>query len=165
MKMKNPLEGKLVLVVDDEQDVLDTVKELLNMCIIDTASTYEEALDYILSYTYDIVILDIMGVNGFELLKKTTSRGFHTVMLTAHALTPEALKMSIQLGALSFLPKEELPELQYFLTNVVLDDQKTVWRKLLDRLRGNFNRRFGPDWQEKDRFFKEFEDTLRESRE
>ena len=73
--------------------------------------------------------------------------------------------MSIKLGAISLLPKEKLPELEDFLTSVVLDDEKTVWRKLFDRLRRDFNKRFGPDWQEKDRFFKEFEETLRSSTE
>lgn len=51
--------------------------------------------------------MDIMGVNGFELLKTCVERGFLSVILTAHAVTPDALKKSIKLGALSFLPKDE----------------------------------------------------------
>jgi CheY-like chemotaxis protein len=163
MNERSPLKGKLVLVVDDEPDVLESVKEILHMCILHTASNHDTALTYILSYTYDIVILDIMGVDGFDLLKKTISRGFPAVMLTAHALTPEALKKSIKLGAVSFLPKERMPELVDFLENVILDDKKTVWKKLFDRFGEYFNRRFGPDWKEKDRFFREFESTLTES--
>ena len=106
MTAESPLKDKLLLVVDDEPDVLETVEEELDMCMIHKATDYDTALQYLLSYTYDIVILDIMGVNGFELLKNAVSRGFPTVMLTAHALSAESLKKSIKLGAVSFLPKE-----------------------------------------------------------
>ena len=163
MTSESPLKDKVVLVVDDEPDVLETVAEELDMCLVHKAGDYDTALQYLLSYTYDIVILDIMGVRGFELLKNAVSRGFPTVMLTAHALSPESLKKSIKLGAVSFLPKEKMSELTSFLEDVVLERGKPVWQKLFDRLGNYFNRRFGPDWKEKDKFFKEFEEELKES--
>jgi DNA-binding NtrC family response regulator len=157
----SPLKDKLVLVVDDEPDILESVEEELDMCILHKAADYETALQYLLSYTYDIVILDIMGVNGFELLQQSVSRGFPTVMLTAHALTPEALKKSIKLGAVSFLPKERMAELRSHLEDAVLGTKKQAWQRLFDKLGGYFNKRFGPDWKERDRFFEEFEEELR----
>ncbi len=163
MTSESPLKDKVVLVVDDEPDVLETVAEQLDMCLVHKAGDYDTALQYLLSYTYDIVILDIMGVRGFELLKNAVSRGFPTVMLTAHALSPESLKKSIKLGAVSFLPKEKMSELTSFLEDVVFERGKPVWQKLFDRLGNYFNRRFGPDWKEKDKFFKEFEEELKES--
>ncbi len=161
MTSESPLKDKVVLVVDDEPDVLETVEEQLDMCLVHKAGDYDTALQYLLSYTYDIVILDIMGVKGFELLKNSVSRGFPAVMLTAHALSPESLKKSIKLGAVSFLPKEKMSELTSFLEDVVLERGKPVWQKLFDRLGNYFNRRFGPDWKEKDKFFKEFEEELK----
>ena len=163
MTSESPLKDKVVLVVDDEPDVLETVTEQLDMCLVHKAGDYDTALQYLLSYTYDIVILDIMGVKGFELLKNSVSRGFPTVMLTAHALSPESLKKSIKLGAVSFLPKEKMSELTSFLEDVVLERGKPVWQKLFDRLGNYFNRRFGPDWKEKDKFFNEFEEELKEN--
>jgi len=163
MTSESPLKDKVVLVVDDEPDVLETVAEELDMCLVHKAGDYDTALQYLLSYTYDIVILDIMGVRGFELLKNAVSRGFPTVMLTAHALSPESLKKSIKLGAVSFLPKEKTSELTSFLEDVVFERGKPVWQKLFDRLGNYFNKRFGPDWKEKDKFFKEFEEELKES--
>ncbi len=162
MHSESPLKDKVVLVVDDEPDVLETVEEQLDMCLVHKATDYDTALQYLLSYTYDIVILDIMGVNGFELLKNAVSRGFPTVMLTAHALSPESLKKSIKLGAVSFLPKEKMSEIKTYLEDVVLGEGKPVWEKLFDRLGGYFSRRFGPDWKEKDKFFQEFEEKLKE---
>jgi DNA-binding NtrC family response regulator len=163
MNSDNLLKDKVILVVDDEPDILEVVGEELDMALLHKAQDYDTALQYLLSYTYDIVILDIMGVNGFELLKTSVSRGFPTVMLTAHALTPEALKKSINLGAVSFLPKEKISELSSFLEDVVLEEGKPVWRQLFDKLEGYFNKRFGPDWREKDKFFKEFEEALKKS--
>jgi DNA-binding response OmpR family regulator len=163
LSKESPLKNKVVLVVDDEPDVLETVAEELDMCLVHKAGDYDTALQYLLSYTYDIVILDIMGVNGFELLKNAVSRGFPTVMLTAHALSPESLKKSIKLGAVSFLPKEKTSELTIFLEDVVLERGKPVWQKLFDKLGNYFNKRFGPDWKEKDKFFKEFEEELKKS--
>jgi DNA-binding NtrC family response regulator len=163
MSTESPLKDKVVLVVDDEPDVLDTVEEELDDCVVHKAQDYDTALQYLLSYTYDVVVLDIMGVNGFELLKNAVSRGFPTVMLTAHAVTPEALKKSIKLGALSFLPKEEMTELRGFLEDVVLEGGKSLWLRFFDRMGSYFNKRFGPDWKEKDKFFQEFEETLRKS--
>jgi len=162
MAKKSALQDKVILVVDDEPDVLETVEEELDMCLIHKAMDYDTALQYLLSYTYDIVILDIMGVNGFELLKTAVSREFPTVMLTAHALSPDSLKNSIKLGAVSFLPKEKLSELTSFLEDVVFGEGKPVWEKLFDKLGGYFSKRFGPDWKEKDRFFKEFEEKLKQ---
>ncbi|RLC25972.1 MAG: response regulator [Deltaproteobacteria bacterium] len=161
MTSDSPLKDKVVLVVDDEPDVLETIEEELDMCLVHKATDYDTALQYLLSYTYDIVILDIMGVNGFELLKHAVSRGFPTVMLTAHALSPDSLKKSIKLGAISFLPKEKMAELTSFLEDVVRDGGRPVWQKLFDRMGGYFNKRFGPDWKEKDRFFMEFEEELK----
>lgn len=162
MADESPLQDKVVLVVDDEPDVLETVEEELDICLVHKATDYDTALQYLLSYTYDIVILDIMGVNGFELLKTSVSRGFPTVMLTAHALSPESLKKSIKLGAVSFLPKEKIAELRQYLEDVVLGEGKPVWQKLFNKLGDYFNRRFGPDWKERDKFFKDFEDQLRQ---
>lgn len=161
MSSVSPLKGKSILVVDDEPDILETVEEELDMCLVDKAEDFDTAIQYLTGYTYDIVILDIMGVNGFELLQSAVDRGFPTVMLTAHALTPEALKKSIKLGAVSFLPKDKIPELRTFLEDVVLGEGKPVWEKLFDRLEGYFNKHFGPDWRERDKFFREFEETLK----
>ncbi|MCD6307021.1 MAG: response regulator [Deltaproteobacteria bacterium] len=162
MSEKSALKDKVVLVVDDEPDVLETVEEELDMCLVHKATDYDTAIQYLLSYTYDIVILDIMGVNGFELLKTAVSRGFPAVMLTAHALSPESLKKSIKLGAVSFLPKEKISELDTFLEDVVLGEGKPVWEKLFDKLGNYFSKRFGPDWKERDRFFQEFEEKLKQ---
>jgi CheY-like chemotaxis protein len=151
-----PLKDKTVLVVDDEPDVLETVEEELDMCRVSKARDYETAFEYLVGHAYDMVILDIMGVSGFKLLKDAASRGIPTAILTAHAFTPDALKQSIKLGAVSFLPKDKMSELNYFLEDVFMNDGKPVWRKLFEKLGPYFDKHFGPDWKNQDIFFKEF---------
>ena len=160
MEADRILKDKVILVVDDEIDVTDTVEDVLDMCFVRKANDYETARQYLLSYTFDVVILDIMGVNGFELLKLSVKRGFPTVMLTAYALSPESLEKSIKLGAVSFLPKEKMSDLDEFIVDVVLKEGQPVWGKLFDKLGNFFNKRFGPDWKERNKFFEEFEKSL-----
>jgi CheY-like chemotaxis protein len=115
------LRGKRILAVDDEPDILDVLKEEILAaapdCILETAASYEEASQQLISWTYDLVILDIMGVRGFDLLKLAVSRPYPipVVMLTAHALSPESLKESIEMGARAYLPKERLGAVVPFL--------------------------------------------------
>jgi len=113
------LKDKIVLAVDDEQDTVNTIEEVLDMCIVDKAIDYTEASQLLLSYSYDAVVLDIMGVNGFELLKIATSRGFPTIVLTAHAGIQDVQKKSTKLGAISLLPKEKIHELIAILEDTI----------------------------------------------
>lgn len=160
MDIPQVLKDKVVLVVDDEPDVLDTIADILDTCLVTKAGDYDTARQYLMSFAYDIVILDIMGVNGFELLKIAVKRGFPTVMLTAYALSPQAIEKSIKLGAVSFLPKEKMSQLDSFLADVVLGGNKPVWGKLFARLDDLFNKRFGPDWMQRNQFFSEFQAAM-----
>lgn len=134
---------------------------ILNECLVHRAEKFSTAQQYLMSYTYDIVILDIMGVNGFELLRTSVHMGFPTVMLTAYAVTPEALEKSIKLGAVAFLPKDKMADLEEYLLEVVLGEGKPIWEKVLNKLSKYFHKRFGPDWKERKQFFAEFEATMK----
>ncbi|MFH0822946.1 MAG: response regulator [Pseudomonadota bacterium] len=159
------LSGKLILAVDDEEDVLEIIDEELSEladCTLHAATTFERAQQYLVSYTYDLVILDIMGVRGFDLLQIATNAGFPTVMLTAHAFTPEALKKSVQLGARAYLPKEKLGNLVPFLEDVLRLNYNSAWRKTLDQVAVLFNKKFGSDWRKSEKdFWEEFETTMK----
>lgn len=153
----SPLLGKTILAVDDEPDVLDTISELLHMCHFHKATNFEAGLEMILNNSYDAVILDIMGVNGFELLKNADARGFPAIMLTAHRVTPDALKKSIEMGAAAFLPKELMIDLQELLEEIITGGGKRLWwLKSLEKTGPLFDRKFGPDWKDRDKIFKEF---------
>lgn len=151
------LRGRTVLVVDDEADVLDVLEEVLDMCIIEKAPDHDTALKYLKNNRYDFAILDIMGVDGFDLLKVTTAKGIPTVMLTAHAVTEESLSRSAKLGAVSFLPKEKMDEMESFLIDVIRSNGKPVWKKLFERLSPYFRMSFGWSAKEEAKHREEFE--------
>lgn len=148
--------NKRLLAVDDEPDVLEALEEQLedyDGLVLDKATNYDTGYHLIRSWSYDLVILDIMGVRGFDLLNAAVALGFPTVMLTAHALSPESLKKSIQLGARAFIPKERIGDISTFLEDVLSLGPARGWERVFERLGGFFKRKFGPRWQEGERAF------------
>ena len=161
------LKGKRILAVDDEEDVLGTIEETLEEALVDTAQNYDTAVEKIGRKKYDLAILDIMGVNGLALLDKTVEKGIPTVMLTAHALNPQALMTSIRKGAISYLPKEKLAELDEILNELLAAHAagRPTWKLLFDKLGNFFEEKFGPGWREKDKeFWSEFSRTYQISK-
>ena len=81
-------------------------------------------------------------------------------MLTAHAVNPETLMESIRKGAIAYLPKEKLVELDELLEKLLKAHEtgEPPWKLLFDEIGGYFDERFGSDWKEKDKsFWTEFE--------
>ena len=157
---KDFLEGKRILAVDDEEDVLETIEDLIMQAKVDTARDYETASLKIKETKYDLAILDIMGVDGLTLLEEAVERGIPAVMLTAHAVNPETLIASIRKGAISYLPKEKLAELDRILNELLAHCEKgePPWKLLFERLGEYFDERFGPDWKARHKeFWSEFD--------
>lgn len=148
---KSLLDGKHILAVDDEPDILASLRQEItdacDQCTIDEATTFNEALKLIQSNNYDIVILDIMGVKGFDLLEAAVKKQLKVVMLTAHALSPETLKRSHGMGARAYLPKDKLGEIVPFLEDTLKYDFETGWKRLFEKLSTFFNEAFSPEWE------------------
>ena len=156
MDTKKMIIGKRILIVDDEQDILDTLSALLDICKIDTASSFEEGKRLLETNDYDIAVLDIMGVRGFELLKIANKRGIPALMLTAHALSEENLKKSAENGASYYAPKDEINQIDVFIADVLeaKEQNKSAWIKVIERLGNFYDRKFGgPDWRDKEKRF------------
>ena len=150
------LKDKRILAVDDERDVLETLGDQLIEfpgLIFDRATDYDTGYNLLRSWAYDLVILDIMGVRGFDLLNASVALGFPTVMLTAHALSVEVLKQSIQMGARAYLPKEKMSEIVPFLEDVITLENRPGWSRLFHKLGGFFTATFGPEWQKEEKDF------------
>ncbi|MGD9135788.1 MAG: response regulator [Desulfobacterales bacterium] len=151
--------GLRILAVDDEADVLETIEEILSESKVETARDYQSASQKIKDRKYDLAILDIMGVDGLQLLEETVQRGIPTVMLTAHAISPDTLMESIKKGAISYLPKESLADLDQLLNDLLAAFYRgePPWKLLFDKLGDFFDERFGPEWKAKDHeFWSEF---------
>jgi DNA-binding response OmpR family regulator len=147
------LNGKTILAVDDEPDILSTLEDLImDTCRdvkMDKATNFEDARILLESNKYDVVVLDIMGVRGFDLLEIAVKRDFKVAMLTAHALSPESLKRSIELKARAYLPKEKLEEIVPFLEDLLRLDYQSGWKRLFEKLHWFFADKFETDWEKK----------------
>jgi len=162
------LDGKKILAVDDEPDILRVLEELLSMCDVVTASTFQEAKDLLESQNFAIAILDIMGVDGYSLLDIANKKNIPVVMLTAHAFTPDNLVKSIKEGAASYIPKEELANIIPFLNDVLEAKKKgeNTWGPWQERLPTSyFEKRWGAAWQDTDQeFWERFRESIKARR-
>ena len=155
MAEEDLLKGKKILAVDDEPDVLDTLEELLPTCHLVKATTADEAMALFESLSFDMAILDIMGVDGYKLLEIAKKKKVVPVMLTAHALSVENTVKSFKKGAASYIPKDEMTRIATFLKDVLEAREKgeNFWWRWMDRLGAYYEKKFGPEWQNKDEDF------------
>lgn len=139
------LDGKRILIVDDEPDVLDTIEELLPMCKVTKATSFEQAKGLLEKESFDLAILDIMGVNGYELLPIANNRRVIAVMLTAHALSPENTIRSFKEGAAYYIPKEKMVNITTYLNDVLEAKErgKSFWTRWYERFGTYYEEKFG----------------------
>ena len=142
------LDGKKILIVYDDPDILETLTDLLDMCVTETAEDFETATSLLENNTYDMTVLDIMGVNGYELLETANQKEIPSVMLTAHALNRDNFTKSMDKGARAYLPKDKMYEIDTFLEDIFEEkDQATgTLGKWFDRAKGYFEAKFGKGW-------------------
>jgi DNA-binding NtrC family response regulator len=150
MAKRDYLSGKRILIVDDEPDILEILEELLPTCDTVKATTYEEAKDLLETQSFDMAILDIMGVDGYKLLEISGKRKVIPIMLTAHALSPENTVRSYREGAALYVPKEKITNIATYLEDVLeaKEKGKSFWWRWLDRFATYYDGKFGPRWQE-----------------
>jgi len=106
-----------LLIVEDEKELLSNMVTYLSAgdTVCETAATYGEAQDKILSYSYDIVILDIMlpdgdGFSALKLLKSTKPETGVLIVSAKNALDDRI--SGLEMGADDYLTKPfHLPEL------------------------------------------------------
>jgi DNA-binding NtrC family response regulator len=156
------LNGKRVLIVDDEPDVLETLSQLLSMCDVRKASTFDEARELLDKEAFDMAVLDIMGVEGYSLLEIANKKNVIAVMLTAHALSPDNIVKSFKGGAASYLPKEKMEDIPESLEEVLeaKEKGKHFWWRWLERWGAYYDKKFGADWKDD---YKKFWEKLKHS--
>jgi len=100
-----------VLVVDDEEDFLETLVNRLKKRNLDTVGVKsgEEAVEEIREKRYDVVILDIKmpgGMDGIETLReiKRIQPLVEVLLLTGHASVETSIE-GMKLGAFDYLMK------------------------------------------------------------
>lgn len=99
-----------ILVVEDEQELADTLAEILkrNRYSVDCAYDGQMGLEYALTGLYDCILLDVMIpiIDGFGVLKKLRAAGINTpvMMLTARSDINDKIH-GLDIGADDYLTK------------------------------------------------------------
>jgi DNA-binding NtrC family response regulator len=99
----------LILIVDDDETIRDTLHELLSETYpCQTAETSERALERLEADEYDVVLTDISmpGLSGLELLGHVRQRYPRTPVIIISGISDQAhAKGLITLGAFDYLLK------------------------------------------------------------
>lgn len=119
---------KKILVVDDEENVCQSVRKVLTRRGYDVsqALTVDSAVSLIKEMTFDLVITDLMipGTSGLELLQIIRDHypELEVIMITGYASIDSAVKAT-KLGATAYLPKPFTPEELTRVTEKTLADK------------------------------------------
>ena len=99
-----------ILVIEDEKNLNDIIvkKLILEKYCVDSCFNGNDALDYIFSVEYDVIISDIMlpGIDGFEILRRIREKEIKTpvLLLTARDGIEDRVK-GLDYGADDYLVK------------------------------------------------------------
>jgi len=108
------MEGKVILVVDDEKNIRLTMTQTLEPLgmIVETAINGEEALQKLRARQFGLVFLDLKmpGMDGMDVLRiiKDEYPGTRVIIITAHGTIETAVE-AMKLGAADFIQKPFSP--------------------------------------------------------
>ena len=131
------MEGKPVLIVDDEKNILLTLSQSLEALQLktDTAMNGEEALAKLKEKEFGLILLDIRmpGMDGMEVLRQVREirPDIRVIMITAYGTVGLAVE-AMKLGAVDFIQKPFSPEEIRELVSRVLDREKLAEQKAAD---------------------------------
>jgi FixJ family two-component response regulator len=119
-----------VLVIDDEQIVLNSVKRILSQTGFDVETTLSgrQGLDWALNKTYDIVLTDIRmpGIGGMIILKdiKRAKPRVPVIIITGYSNVQSAMQAT-KLGAADYVEKPFTPDQLLKAVNLAIENATT----------------------------------------
>src|SRR5207247_4436335 len=113
-----------ILIVDDDAAVREILVDLLSENYeCNTASTAEQAIQYLEMETYDAVLTDLAmpGLTGVEILKRVRLKDLNTpVIIISGKAQEEDNESLINLGAFAYLTKPfRLDEIEFIVQRAV----------------------------------------------
>lgn len=102
--------GPRILLVDDEQEFVQTLAERLQMRDMDSYAVFDgpAALEQVQSHPPQILIIDLKmpGMDGIQILKqvKQTHPGIQIIILTGHGSEQDKI-LCMHLGAFAYFQK------------------------------------------------------------
>ena len=143
--MTNQRHNQTILVADDEPEIVDLVRLLLEWegYTVAQASNGEEAVAQAQAIAPDLILLDVRmpKMDGLEVLERLQSdpalAGIPVVMLSVVTAYPQ-VQTALERGAVAYLPKPfELREMARLVVTVLSEDavgRKEIYQQALRRL-------------------------------
>ena len=131
------MEGKPILIVDDEKNICLTLSRALEVLGIETASALngEEALAKLKEREFGLILLDLKmpGMDGMEVLRRVREirPDIRIIIITAYGTVESAVE-AMKLGAVDFIQKPFSPEEIRELVSRVMDREKLDEQKVVD---------------------------------
>lgn len=133
-----------VLMVDDEQDFLNTFQKRLRRrkVDVDAVTCGEDALEYMENNSPDIVILDVKmpGMDGITVLNKIKRKYplVEVILLTGHA-NMEVAAEGMEIGAFDYVLKPaSLDELMFKIEDAY--KRKTLQEEKIDNMKNHIRK-------------------------
>ena len=124
-----------ILVVDDDQEIRELVKEYLNKnkFLVTTAKDAEDAQNKIKFIKFDLIILDIMmpGKSGLEFTQENKNHLNTPIILLTAKGEPSERVTGLEIGADDYLAKPFEPKELILRINNILNKTKTKFTKRL----------------------------------
>ena len=137
---------KRILIVDNDPNffpILERkVREASPNCKVDMAGTYLEAVEEMVSWTYDLVIMGDIVDSTSNLLDIAGIRKFPVAVLGPEDPSSITSKGTFQMRVKACFPKEKMGQIIAFLQDSVGNGSGLRWKYLLKKTIGFFNARW-----------------------
>jgi hypothetical protein len=132
MAKESILHDKQILAIGAETELLKRVETEITTacptCCLEAAATYQEAMDKIVSWTYDLILLDQMIDRSEKLLEIAQLRKLPVTLLTSRCFPMKPDLLELSLGSHSRLPRENIKEIVPFLQNLFSSSARLEWK-------------------------------------
>lgn len=134
---KDIFEDKRILAVDATPEILDVLEEKIRQscrdCQFEKAVTYTQAIDLMVSWSYDLVILAFPGIRVLDLLEVTWIKRIPVVLLAPDKLDFQKLHHLIEKGVKVLWSRNNIEGLIPILENLLFQETQTGWRRYWHR--------------------------------
>jgi two-component system LytT family response regulator len=146
MSFKYPLKA---VIIDDELDAIEVLTGLINenstnLEIVGTANSVQDGVALVNTAKPDVLFLDIQmyGETGFDVLKQTEYKDFHTIFVSAHeSYAIEAIKFHAMAYLLKPVCVDELQQSIQLVKDEMLEQVKADYDDLLNNLNYSSDKR------------------------
>jgi CheY-like chemotaxis protein len=142
---------KRILIVDNDPNFIPIlerkVREASPNCKVDIAGTYLEAVEEMVSWTYDLVIMGNIVGSRSSLLDTAEIRKFPIAVLGSDDPPTMTSKQTFQMRAKAYFPKEKMNQIIAFVQDSLGCESRPRWEFLLKKIIGFRNPR-GPGYRE-----------------